>query len=184
MAKQYHSYGGGSCVMVLRFHPVKARLLWFKGINVWFGCAVHISSSSWFHRIRKAKAENVGVINVDGTYLERKRQKLLSSNINVAPLPYHPFHLRVGKLLKTAMLYILQSSCQVCHTRNCTPTWLKEWEIQRVHRPSELWREDMFIGHLAVWRSWKFRHAIQASHLFTAQWYHQCDQVPVLWSYF
>lgn len=33
------------------------------------------------------------MFDVDGTYMERKRQKLLSSNINVAPLPYPSFPL-------------------------------------------------------------------------------------------
>ena len=38
-------------------------------------------------RIRTAKAEGVGVIDVDGTYLEKKRLDLMSANVNVAPLP-------------------------------------------------------------------------------------------------
>ena len=46
-----------------------------------------------FRRVRKAKADRVEVIDVDGTYLERKRQKLLSANINVAPLPHPAFPL-------------------------------------------------------------------------------------------
>ena len=44
-------------------------------------------------RIRTAKAEGVGVIDVDGTYLERKRLSLVSANVNVAPLPQPNFPL-------------------------------------------------------------------------------------------
>ena len=42
--------------------------------------------------MRKAKFENAAVIDVDGTYLEHKRQKLLDSHVAVAPLqrPTHP----------------------------------------------------------------------------------------------
>ena len=45
--------------------------------------------------MQKAKAENATVIDVDGTYLERKRQKLLASNISVEPLP-HPIYPPLG----------------------------------------------------------------------------------------
>ena len=41
----------------------------------------------FFLRVRKAKLEGVSVVDVDGTYYERKRQKLLSSGVNPAPLP-------------------------------------------------------------------------------------------------
>lgn len=44
-------------------------------------------------RIRSAKTEGVSVVDVDGTYLERKRQSLLSANVNVAPLPIPNFPL-------------------------------------------------------------------------------------------
>ena len=45
-------------------------------------------------RVRLAKSEKVPVVDVDGTYLEKKCQKLLSSNIAVAPLltPSFPLH--------------------------------------------------------------------------------------------
>ena len=36
--------------------------------------------------MRQVKLEGTNVIDVDGTYLERKRQKLLSQNSSVAPL--------------------------------------------------------------------------------------------------
>ena len=47
-----------------------------------------------FFRVRQAMAEGVPVIDVDGTYLERKRQRLMSSNVAVAPLstPSFPLH--------------------------------------------------------------------------------------------
>ena len=37
--------------------------------------------------MRKAKKEHVSVVDVDGTYLEKKHQRLVSQGINVAPLP-------------------------------------------------------------------------------------------------
>lgn len=39
-------------------------------------------------------SKKVPVVDVDGTYLEKKRQRLMSSNITVAPLPtpYFPLH--------------------------------------------------------------------------------------------
>ena len=53
-----------------------------------------------FYRVRKAKTESIQVIDVTGTYLERKRQKLLSSNINVAPLPHPAFPLHGWKTVE------------------------------------------------------------------------------------
>ena len=45
-------------------------------------------------RVRNAKAEGFMVVDVDGTYLERKRQSLLFSNVHCAslPLPNFPVH--------------------------------------------------------------------------------------------
>ena len=38
-------------------------------------------------RIQRAKAEGIGVVNVDGSQLEKKRQRLVQSNMIVPPLP-------------------------------------------------------------------------------------------------
>ena len=50
-------------------------------------------------RIRTAKAEGVAVVDVDGTYLERKRLSLVSANVNVAPLPQPHFPLHGWQLV-------------------------------------------------------------------------------------
>ena len=44
-------------------------------------------------RVRQSKIDKASVLDIDGTYLERKRQKLLSSNVRVASLPRPAFPL-------------------------------------------------------------------------------------------
>ena len=55
-------------------------------------CIQHLTYDILNFRVRKAQAENAAVIDVDGTYLEHKRQQLLASQVAVAPLqrPPHP----------------------------------------------------------------------------------------------
>ena len=42
------------------------------------------------HRIRKAQSDGARVIDVDGTYLEKKRSKLLAAGVNMIPLSSIP----------------------------------------------------------------------------------------------
>ncbi|CAI8035501.1 hypothetical protein GBAR_LOCUS19914, partial [Geodia barretti] len=71
------------------------------------------SKENW---IRSAKAEGVGVVDVDGTYLERKRQSLVSSNVNVAPLPPPNFPLHGWQSVEesNAEQIATQLPCQRC----------------------------------------------------------------------
>ena len=82
-------------------------------------------------RIRSAKAEGVGVVDVDGTYLERKRQSLVSSNVNVAPLPPPNFLLHGWQSVEesNAEQIATQLPCQ-----RCILTLPKGWGM-----PEALW---------------------------------------------
>ena len=82
-------------------------------------------------RIRSAKAEGVGVVDVDGTYLERKRQSLVSSNVNVAPLPPPNFPLHGWQSVEesNAEQIATQLPCQ-----RCILTLPKGWGM-----PEALW---------------------------------------------
>ena len=51
-------------------------------------------------RVRQCKADKAPVIDVDGTYLERKRQRLLSSNLPVVLLPCPAFPLRGWQIVQ------------------------------------------------------------------------------------
>ena len=100
--------------------------------------------------MRKAKADQVGVIDVDGTYLERKRQRLLSSNVNVGPLPYPAFPLHGWQTVEESNAKNMANQLP-----SVSQTTLYTYLAEGVGNTKgsmafRALREAMFIGHLGV----------------------------------
>lgn len=121
------------------------------------------------YRVRKAKSENAKVIDVDGTYLEKKRQRLLAANVQVALLPPPAFPPHGWQIVDE------EKATQVAGRMPCVlPTTLYTYLAKGVGntkflRHLEHSQEGMFTGHLGAYASLKFILFIRCMLLSGAQ---------------
>lgn len=75
------------------------------------------------------KLEGTQVVDVDGTYLERKRQKLLSQHSSVALLPRPSFPTIGWKLITLDQQQEMPAEMPSVSQSTRIHTWLKAWEM-------------------------------------------------------